>query len=237
MTAKVTVLAGEPEYDSQDSMRAVTARWADQLDVAIDYRTPNILADEPDFAESSFGDLSGLEDSDLLVVYTRFRRLPDAEMSALADYLKTGRGVLGLRTSSHAFLFAEDSPWSGWNDGFGRDVLGSPWSSHHGHSSSTDVSVLPDSPPELVAGLPATFHVRSWLYRTQLEEWCRPILWGEPVDPESPPTPGPVAWYGTTEGRRTFYTSLGHPEDLVTEPVLRLLTNAAGWILTDPGSS
>lgn len=231
MIRHVTVLAGEPEYDSQDSMRAVAARFADQLDVTVDYRTPSILADEPDFRESSFGDLSGLEDTDLLVVYTRFRRLPEVEMRALADYLETERGVLGLRTSSHAFHFAEDSPWFDWNDGFGRDVLGSPWSSHHGHSSTTDVTVLPDAPPELVAGLPTRFHVRSWLYRTELEPWCRPILSGEPVDPESPPTPGPVAWYGTPEGRRTIYTSLGHAEDLVTEPVLRLLTNAAGWIL------
>ncbi|MET1007069.1 MAG: ThuA domain-containing protein [Propionibacteriaceae bacterium] len=231
MTGHVTVLAGEPEYDSQDSMRAVAARFADHLNVNVDYRTPSILADEPDFRESSFGDLSRLEETDLLVVYTRFRRLPEEEMTALAGYLKTGRGVLGLRTSSHAFHFAEDSPWFEWNDGFGRDVLGSPWSSHHGHGSSTDVSVLPDAPPELVAGVPSTFHVRSWLYRTQLQAWCRPILWGDPVDPESPPTPGPVAWYGKPEGRRTFYTSLGHAEDLITEPVQRLLTNAAGWIL------
>jgi type 1 glutamine amidotransferase len=233
MTGHVTVLAGEPEYDSQDSMRPVAARFAEQLGVTIDYRTPSILADEPDFAESSFGNLSGLEDTDLLVVYTRFRRLPDSEMTALDDYLKTGRGVLGLRTSSHAFRFAEGSPWFGWNDGFGRDALGSPWSSHHGHSSSTDVTVLPDAPSELVDGVPAAFHVRSWLYRTELEAWCRPVLWGEPVDPESPPTPGPVAWFGTPGGRRTFYTSLGHAEDLSTEPVLRLLTNAAAWILAD----
>lgn len=237
MTDRVTMLAGEPEYDSQDSMRAVAARFAEQLGVTVDYRTPSILADEPDFAESTFGDLSGLEDTDLLVVYTRFRRLPDLEMVALADYLATGRGVLGLRTASHAFHFTEDSKWFGWNDEFGREVLGSPWISHHGHSSSTDVTVLPDAPAELINGVPATFHVRSWLYRTELESWCRPILWGEPVDPESQPTPGPVAWYGQPEGRRTFSTSLGHAEDLASEPVQRLLTNAAGWILADPEPS
>jgi type 1 glutamine amidotransferase len=81
-----------------------------------------------------------------------------------------------------------------------------------------------------VEGLPATFHVRSWLYRTDLEPWCRPLLMGEPVDPESRPTPAPVAWYGEREGRR-FYTSLGHPEDLTMEPVRRLLVNATRWLL------
>lgn len=236
MTRRVTILAGEPEYDSQESMRPIAQLLADQLDVEIDYRTPSILADEPDFPESSFGDLSVLEDTDLLVVYTRFRRLPDQEMSALRTYLRGTGGVLGLRTSSHAFRFGIDSPWAEWNDGFGRDVLGSPWISHHGHSSSTDVTVLPGAPTDLVDGVPASFHVRSWLYRTELAQWCRPVLWGVPVDPEKAATPGPVAWFGEPEDRRTFYTSLGHAEDLTTDPVRRLLVNAAGWILAERSS-
>ncbi len=229
----ITVLAGEPEYDAQHSMRPIADLLADRLGAAVDYRTPSHLADEPDFAESSFGDLAGLEDTGLLVIYTRFRVLPEAEMCALQRYLDRGGAVLGLRTSSHAFHFAADSPWAGWNHGFGADVLGSPWISHHGHGSSTCVTVLPDAPADLVAGLPARFDVRSWLYRTDLADWATPILHGDPVDPESPPTPGPVAWYGEPAGRRTFYTSLGHAEDLDQEAVRTLLTNAARWALAD----
>lgn len=233
MKARVLVLAGEPEYDAQVSMRPIADLLTAQLDVEVDYRTPSILADEPDFPISTFGDLSGLAETDLLVIYTRFRRLSDAEMAALEGYLDGTGAVLGLRTSSHAFRFAEDSAWFSWNRGFGRDVLGSPWISHHGHGSSTDVTVLPDAPSDLVDGLPTTFHVRSWLYRTELSDWCRPILTGVAVEPESPPTPGPVAWYGVAAGRRTFYTSLGHADDLALAPVQRLLVNAARWALGD----
>jgi type 1 glutamine amidotransferase len=229
----MVVLAGEPEYDSHHTMRGLAEEIADRRGLALDYRTPTVIEDEPEFPESSFGGLDALATADLLVVYTRFRRLPDPEMEALQDYLQHGKAVVGLRTSSHAFSFEPSSRWASWNDGFGRDVLGSPWSSHHGHGSSTDVTVLPDAPAELVAGLPEAFHVRSWLYRTQLEPWCQPVLGGVPVDPESEPTPGPVAWVGVPEGRRTFYTSLGHPEDFDCAPFRALLHNAVAWTLAE----
>ncbi|GAA2097112.1 hypothetical protein GCM10009841_09240 [Microlunatus panaciterrae] len=228
---KIVVLAGEPEYGAQDSMRPIADLLASALDVSIDYREPSVIADEPDFPESSFGDLSTLSDADLLIIYTRFRRLIDADMVALDSYLQGGGGVVGLRTSTHAFRFEPGSRWYSWNDSFGRDVLGSPWISHHGHSSSTDVAVLDDAPADLVQGLPREFHVRSWLYRTELAGWAHPILSGNPVDPETQPDQGPVAWYGTPQGRRTFYTSLGHVEDLAEDAVRRLLVNAVAWTL------
>jgi type 1 glutamine amidotransferase len=232
MTAMV-VLAGEPEYDSHRTMRGLSEEIADDLGATLDFRTPTVIEDTPEFPESSFGDLDSLTDADLLMVYTRFRRLPDAEMEALRGYLARGKAVVGLRTSSHAFSFEPGSMWASWNDGFGRDVLGSPWSSHHGHSSSTDVTVHPDAPAELVSGVPPAFHVRSWLYRTELQPWCRPVLYGVPVDPESEPTPGPVAWVGVPEGRRTFYTSLGHPDDFELAAFRTLLRNAAAWTLAE----
>lgn len=231
MVAQVVLLTGEPEYGAQESMRPIAALLERELDVEISYHTPSVIADEPDFPESTFGDLSDLQDAALLIIYTRFRRLPDGEMKALQSFLQGQGAVVGLRTSSHAFRFAADEPWADWNDGFGRDVLGSPWIRHHGHGSSTDVSVRADAPEFLVAGLPEQFHVRSWLYHTDLQPWCRPILDGVPVDPECPPTPGPVAWYGEPDTRRRFYTSLGHAEDLEQEPVRRLLINAVGWAL------
>ncbi len=231
MSPQIVMLAGEPEYGAHLSMRPIAALLERELGVEVSYHTPSIIADEPDFPESTFGDLSDLDDARLLIIYTRFRRLPDREMKALQSFREGQGAVVGLRTSSHAFRFSADEPWADWNVGFGRDVLGSPWISHHGHSSSTDVSVRADAPEELVTGLPEHFHVRSWLYHTELQPWARPILDGIPVDPECPPTPGPVAWYGEPENRRRFYTSLGHPEDLEQDPVRTLLLNAVGWAL------
>jgi len=234
---RVVVLAGEGEYESNRTMVAVADDVRRQLpDVDVVYRAPDVLEDFPTFPKSSFGDLTPLREADLLVVFTRFRVLPDSEMDELVRYVERGGNVIGLRTSTHAFHFDDESPWAWWNDGFGRDVLGSPWVSHHGHSSSTDVSRIPGEDHAVLDGIPPEFHVRSGLYRVDLQPDCRPLLQGEAVDPESTPTPSPVAWVRELERSRVFFTSLGHPDDFVETPFRRLLVNAVRWCLADTGS-
>lgn len=233
--SNIVILAGEGEYDSHRTMTLLARDVSRHLPGAlVSYRTPDVLADFPTFPKSSFGDLTPLRTADLLVVYTRFRRLPDGEMAEIARYVERGGSVIGLRTATHAFHFAADSPWAGWNDGFGRDVLGSPWVSHHGHGSSTDVSRIPTVDHPVLDGVPASFHVRSWLYRVTPQADCRPVLYGEPVDPEGIATPGPVAWVRERRRGRVFFTSLGHPEDFEHQAFRRLLVNAADWCLDAP---
>lgn len=231
MTRDVAMLVGDPEYDSHRTMPAVADDWRSRLGVQVHVRTSSVIPDEQPSPLSSFGDLSVLDDAGLLVVDTRFRRIPDGEVAAIARYLDRGGAVMGLRTANHAFRLDVDSPWASWGADFGRAVLGSPWVDHHGHGSSTEVSVAADAPEELVAGLPPRFRVRSWLYLTELLPWCRPVLHGVPIEAERDPVPGPVAWYGENAGRRTYYTSLGHQEDLLMPEVRDSLVLAARWAL------
>ena len=90
--------------------------------------------------------LEALSQADMMVIFTRFRALPDNQMRHIDDYLKSGRPVLGIRTATHAFNFGKDSTsnyrhytngYKGdkteWEDGFGRLILGEKWISHHGH--------------------------------------------------------------------------------------------------------
>src|SRR5262245_24693004 len=120
MAPRVVVLAGEGEYGSDQTMRGVAADLQAEFGTQVSYQVPDVLPDYPDFPSSSFGGLDALASADLLVIYTRFRRLPDAEMAALAQYTARGGAVLGLRTSTHAFSFPPESQWASWNDGFGR---------------------------------------------------------------------------------------------------------------------
>jgi type 1 glutamine amidotransferase len=39
----------------------------------------------------------------------------------------------------------------------------------------------------------------------------------------------PVAWTREKDGRRVFYTSLGHPDDFKDAHFIRLLTNGLAW--------
>ncbi len=234
--SRVVVLAGEGEYESDVTMRPVAALIGTLDDVEVEYRTPDVLEDWPDFPPSSFGGLDNLRDTDLLVLYSRFRVLPDDEIAAIAEYIGRGGSLVALRTSTHAFRPVETSVWYGWTTGFGQEVLGSAWTRHHGHTSTTDVTVVADHP--IVTGLPPAFRVDSWLYETQPPADAVVLLWGEPVDPEEGPvTPSAVAWVLEHGHQRIFYTSLGSQADLARDEVLLLLKQAAAWCLGKTGQS
>ena len=47
--------------------------------------------------------LDALKDADLMVVFTRFRHLPEEQMAKFVDYVNSGRPVIGIRTATHAF--------------------------------------------------------------------------------------------------------------------------------------
>jgi hypothetical protein len=83
-----------------------------------------------------------------MVIYTRRRDLPEHQLQLVEDYIKAGKPVVGLRTSTHAFMPADNSKWAHysdtyegekkeWEGGFGRVVLGEKWVSHHGQHKHT----------------------------------------------------------------------------------------------------
>lgn len=81
--------------------------------------------------------LEALKSADLLVLFLRFRELPDEQMKHLADYVESGKPIVGFRTATHAFNFPDKaSTYHDWHwtnkGGFGRKVLGETWISHHG---------------------------------------------------------------------------------------------------------
>lgn len=233
---RVVILAGEGEYESDRTLAGVAAELRQHMpEAAVIHRVASVLDDVPAFPASSFGDLTPLRDADVIVVYTRFRILPDHEMEELERYLDRGGAVVALRTSTHAFHYETGSRWADWNDGFGRDVLGTPWIAHHGHRSRTVVTRAADVDHPVLEGVDRRFEVRSWLYHTQLSKPCSVLLCGEPVDPECAPVPGPVAWTTEHKGGRVFYTSLGHPDDFAVPSFGRLLRNAVSWCAADEG--
>jgi hypothetical protein len=79
--------------------------------------------------------------ADLVVLFTRFRELPDRQMKLFVDHLNAGKPILGIRTATHAFQYQRNKQsayakydWRSkqWPGGFGQQVLGDTWISHHG---------------------------------------------------------------------------------------------------------
>ena len=85
--------------------------------------------------------LEALGSADMMVMFARFRELPDAQMKMIIDYTNSGKPMMGLRTATHAFNYREnkESPYARYSfrnpdpkGGWGRQVLGETWVSHYG---------------------------------------------------------------------------------------------------------
>ena len=145
----IVFLAGDEEYRSEEGLP--------QLALILAYRhgfrctvlfslnqqgeiDPNTRNNEPG--------MEALRSADLCVMQLRFREWPNTQMKFFVNYYLAGKPFIALRTSTHAFEYADGSVspfrkfgWRSkkWAGGFGRQVLGETWISHwgdHGHQAT-----------------------------------------------------------------------------------------------------
>ncbi len=150
----VVLISGDEEYRSEEALPQLAKILGKHhgfkctVLFAIDPRDGTI---NPGHNKNIPG-LDALKTADLLVVFTRFRDLPDDQMKFIADYVEAGKPVIGLRTATHGFSlgsktyarFNWNSKEKGWEGGFGRQVLGETWVNHWGaHGSQSTLGVIP----------------------------------------------------------------------------------------------
>lgn len=145
----VVLISGDEEYRSEEALpqlaKILSAKHGFKCTVlfAQDPSKPGLI--NANYVNNIPG-LDALDSADLMVIFTRFRALPNDQMKFIDNYLKSGKPVIGIRTATHAFNFNIDSNsdykqysngYEGdkkeWVDGFGRLILGEKWISHHGH--------------------------------------------------------------------------------------------------------
>lgn len=236
----VVFVIGDHEYSSEETLPLI----AEELEKNYNIKT-KVLKSYPDHnAEKNIPGLEALEDADLAVFYLRWRQLPEDQVAHIEKYLKSGKPVIGFRTTTHAFNYPEGHPLERWN-AFGEFALGSPpgWGNghtHYGHESSTDVSIVAENANHpILTGVDPQFHVRSWLYHVLPDYPAAGSTWllmGNSVDPDNPEAvENPVAWtWQTPAGGKVFTTTLGHPEDFQQEAFQRLVINGIHWALDKP---
>ncbi|MEM8523957.1 MAG: ThuA domain-containing protein [Bacteroidota bacterium] len=145
---KIVLVSGDEEYRSEEALPQLAKilnthhGFNCQVLFAQHPDTPGIV--DPNYSYNISG-LEALRDADLMILFTRFRALPNEQMQHFQDYLSAGKPVLGIRTATHAFHFKDTTHqwkhWGNynkaesdfWNGGFGRLVLGEKWHTHHGH--------------------------------------------------------------------------------------------------------
>ena len=143
---RVVLISGDEEYRSEEALPQLAKILAERhgfdcrVVFAIDPETGVIDPNE----QGNIPGLEALDDADLMVIATRFRKLPKEQMEHIDAYLRAGKPVVGMRTATHAFAGIGDPDFAhynngyggkkeAWKGGFGRLVLGEMWISHHGH--------------------------------------------------------------------------------------------------------
>jgi hypothetical protein len=137
----IVFVTGDEEYRSEEGM----PQMAKILARHHGFRCTVLFAinkDTGDIDPETVDHIPGLEalaSADLMVIFTRFRDLPDEQMKHIVDYVDSGRPIVGLRTATHAFHVKKHTTYAhydfhskSWPDGFGRQVLGETWINHHG---------------------------------------------------------------------------------------------------------
>jgi hypothetical protein len=251
------LISGDEEYRSEEALpqlgKILAARHGFKCTVlfAID---PKDGAINPDINDNIPG-LEALKSADLMVIFTRFRNLPDEQMQHIVDYVESGRPVIALRTSTHAFNVPggkKFSRWShnskDWDGGFGRQVLGETWISHHGqHGRQSCRGVIAKGMEKhpIVRGCEDVWGPTDvYGVRLPLPGDAAPLVLGqvlEGMSPKDKPVAGkqnepmmPIAWTKSFTGAsgktaRTFTTTMGASQDLESEGLRRLLVNACYW--------
>jgi len=254
----IVIVTGDDEYRSEESMPQMAKILAKHhgfkvtLLFAIDGETGAI---DPSVLDNIPG-LEALETADLMILFARFRELPDDQMKKIIDYTNSGRPVIGLRTATHSFFYQKnkESPYAKytWNNrgdykgGYGRQVLGETWVNHYGHhnvESTRGLVAEGMANHPIVRGCEDIWGPSDVYGITTLHGDSEPVIMGqvlEGMNSGDAPNPEkklvPVAWiktYTGDEGKksRVFTTTMGHSHDFKSEGVRRLLVNACYWAI------
>lgn len=253
----IVLISGDQEYRSEETIPQLAKILAERhgfkctvlftvdKDGNIEPNTPNIPG------------LEALKDADLAVVFTRLLKMPDDQMQHIHDYIESGKPIVGLRTSTHAFdnggkskfaKYGNGSNVKGWEGGFGRVVLGEKWVAHHGHhgKEGTRGIIAPgqEKNPILRGIEPGAIFGTTDVYTANPPKESVILVLGEVTEtlkPDSKAVTGkknepmmPVAWtksYAGESGKvgRAFCTTMGASEDFAYEGTRRLIVNACLW--------
>jgi hypothetical protein len=248
----IVFLAGDHEYRSEESLPAIARLLAKHHGFKctvlfdIDPATGEIVA-----GNSNMPGLEALGTADLAVVFLRFQAFPKEQMKHFDDYLNGGGPIVGLRTATHAFKTNRDDPFakysydsevSGYELGFGHQVLGQTWVGHYGgnHSQSTRISLIEDRRSHPILRGVKDVWVQAGAYvgkpiDAEVLTMAQPLNGMSPASPpDSSKPPMPSEWtrtYKSPSGKtaRVFTSLYGTSEDITNEGYRRMLVNGCFW--------
>jgi type 1 glutamine amidotransferase len=251
----VVLIAADDEYRAEELIPALAKILAERhgFKCTVLYSVNKQSGEIDPSTMDNIPGLEALKTADMLIVFMRFRELPDEQMKCIIDYIDSGKPVMGLRTSTHAFNYKarKDSPYAKYSynnkdfqGGFGRQILGETWVNHWGahQKESTRGLIAPGMEKDpIVKGCEDIWGPSDVYTINSLTGDAKPVIMGQVLtgmNPKDPPNDAkkqmPVAWTKTYTGAqgkasRVFNTTMGHNGDFVSEGFRRLLVNATFW--------
>ncbi len=257
----IVLVAGDDEYRSEESMpmlaKILSERYGFKTTVLfpIEPTTGNIV---PNYQNNIPG-LEQLKSANLMIMLTRFRELPDAQSKHIEDFLKAGKPIIGLRTSTHGFAYSKnmDSPYAkwafnstakGWERGFGQRIFGETWVNHHGIHAKEGCRALPDGMQQMndhpiLRGVNDIWVPEDVYGIKHLPKEAQVLLYGQStagMDDKAPlmyeKSVMPIAWtkpYQIEGGKSgmAFASTMGSSMGFQSADLRRLVINASFWLL------
>ena len=206
---KVCLVSASAEYKSHESL----AELQRHLESACAVQCTRA------FGEDKGKDIPGLEAldaADVMVLFTRRVTLDEAPLARVKRFCAAGKGVVGLRTASHAF--------QNWLE-IDKDLFGGSYKGHYGKDEPAQVVLAEKAKDHPVLAGVKPFGTPGKLYKNpSLAPDVTLLLTGTAGDKREP-----VAWAREVACGRVVYTSLGVPEDFANADFLRLMANAVFW--------
>ena len=204
---KIHIISGAKEYQSEASMKSFSAWMEKHYDV-------KLTASWGHDGIEKLPNLGALKNADVMFVFARRMKLVEPQMKMIRAHWEKGKPIVGVRTASHAFQKAD-------NEIFDRQVMGG---NYQGHFSVEPVKVT-----HLVKNHPVLRGVKVFpsgkLYKAGPLAKGTTVLQQGDIGTDKQM----VTWVNTWKGGRTFYTSLGIPEDFESKDFKQMLANAIFW--------
>lgn len=260
---KVVLISGDEEYRSEEALPMLAKILSEQhgfhctVHFAINPETKTV---DPNYSSNIPG-LEQLDDADFMVMFLRFRALPPEQMKHIDQFVRAGKPLLAIRTATHPFNFGDAnhpySHWSWnngkWQGGFGQQVVGETWVSHHGvHNGQATRGVInpkhADAP--ILRGVADVFGPTDVYGVVHLPADAHVVMYGQVLSgmkPTDPPLEGdknnpmqPLVWTksykmpesnGLAEGKegKAIGSTIGAAVDLLSEDLRRLFVNSVYW--------
>lgn len=254
----IVFVTGDEEYRSEEGMpmlaKILAVHHGFKCTVLFSLNPTNGTMDSVN--QTNIVGLQTLAKADMMVIFTRFRELPDDQMKYVVDFVNSGKPILGLRTATHAFSYERNKKsayakydWRSkeWSGGFGQQVLGDTWISHHGnHGSESTRGVineqLKDHP--ILKGVEDIWGPTDVYGIVHLPKDAQVLIYGQVLSgmkPSDSPVTGPknnpmmpLIWIRNYTGEagktsRVLCTTIGAAVDLKSEGLRRLLVNGCYW--------